>query len=387
MQSETVLRAPPALYQAYGEWDKVMRKRGYWYVGSTDRPGRLRSPHWRPERVLTVSPSGQPTLWHNECLHAGMPLLPASEKLRYRRWPKREHEPAVQCPWHRMSYGPTGNALGCGAIRLKVHQLREQHCETFPVITWRGLGFELGEETGVASDELLATLQVIEEQAGEVFDFRDYRLRYSLRSPQPACALTTLTNYADCTHLVSHRSTLEPLIDLRHYKYWPQEDPLNPRVPVVVQLFRLRESWKDTGWGKLHQRCGIPLPKYGAVWVTTRMGLMFEFYPGVIVVSQVFTPDPARWWECVLYHDFFYHVGTSRQLIRLHQQIFAETGFEDEEWCKGQTESLRRRIATGLGMKSWGYHDPNRENFGPWIEQEVLRLIEQLKAEPQPVVA
>lgn len=379
IQKNVEPRLPPQLHLEYGKyWDQVRHHYGYTYLGSAGQLGSLRAPHWSPSRVVAVSPKGEVSLWRNACTHALMRLVPASRKLHYEPWGD------VKCFVHHQTVAPTGNVIRCGAIPTRPDAIPQSRCPQFKHEVWRGLVFELGQNAQSASTEFFATLAFIEANDRGIFDFSRTTLAHSMYSYQKAGGLVTLDNYAEVRHFDRHPTTLGPLLT-REYQFAPaQGDPIKE---AVIQFMGFNEKWLDTPLGRLYQKCELALPTYGAAWVTTRMGFMLERYPGVIVVSQLFTPDPNRWWECVLYHDFYFEAGVTLEYIKQFLAAFKKTGKEDEYWCHLMTENFRSLITDGLANESYGYHDMDRENFGPWVQREALHLIERLKSEANLVTA
>lgn len=375
MQSTAIRRDPPNFVMQHGlRWRGLLEQRGYFYVGDTGHPGTLRVPSWRPSRVVAVDPDGEPTVWENGCRHHGLQLVPAYDTLVHLPW---NHE--IKCPWHAMKYGPRGEVTSPGIIRLTLDQLPEHTCPSKEILMWQGLVFELGQDPA-ARFELAGSLAYVELVAGHVFNFQDFVLKKSVRAPQvlpdgrTADAFTSTDNYLDVTHVPRHAGNLAQLVDLGSaaYTYFPEGETPDK---VVVQFMRPHRDWRMTEFGQRYSDCGMPDPPCGAAWVTTRMGLMLEYYPGVIVVSQCF-PHPERWWECTFYHDFYYHKLAGDRFIECHQDIFDQTGQEDLLWCSGATQHIRDRIEQGRGHEPWGFFDPRAENFGPWYSRQVRELLE-----------
>lgn len=378
MAISVIRRDSPNLVEQYGrQWRGVMEQHGYFYMGDTGHLGTLRVPSWRPSRVVAVDPEGNPSVWENACRHHGLQLIPSHDWLQYQSWDGK-----IKCPWHAMEYGPQGEVKTPGLARIRLVDLPERHCPTKEILVWQGLIFELGQRPSARS-ELKESLNSVSRVAGEVFDFREYRLRKSVRAPQvlpngeAADAHTSIDNYTDVTHVPRHAGNLAQLVDLSSaaYTYFPKD---KEPEKAAVQFMRPHRDWRMTQFGQRYSDCGMPEPPCGAAWVTTRMGLMLEYYPGVIVVSQCF-PHPERWWECTFYHDFYYHQLASDEFIDCHQDIFEKTGQEDLLWCSGATRHIRNLIEQGQGDRPWGFFDPRAENFGPWYSREVRQFLMNLR--------
>ncbi|TXG80640.1 MAG: hypothetical protein E6R14_08930 [Thermomicrobiales bacterium] len=352
-------RASPALHLAFGErWPALLEARGSFYLGDNSRRQTQRVNLVRPGRILAIDAAGNPMIYENACLHGGKRLITPRRGLHY-----REGE-TLQCEWHRTTYrADCGQLVRPGAMKIPIESLPERTCERSELVVWQNrLVFELGRDVIAARSSLELALRFIGEEAGDVFDFRDYRLQVSLDAPQAADMLTTLVNYLDIRHLCGHADTLGQLVDLSDYTHAG-----NPYA--VVQRMGLHPGWLDgdSEWVKKYYKSGLARElRYGAVWVMTADGLMLEWYPGVIVVSQCL-PDPGNPWRSTLHHDFYYHTKALPEFVAAHQKIFLRTGDEDESWCSEATDHLIERIADGRGDSEWGFLDPAEENYARWL--------------------
>lgn len=351
------LRGSPNLHRAFGQrWPAVLEAGGSFYLGDNSRRPSKRVNLVREKRILDITADGQATVYRNACLHGGKRLITPKLGLCF------DDREVIQCAWHQSQYR-CGQLIRPGAMKIAVERLPETECPKSEVFVWQDrLVFELGRDEGGARQTLERALRFISEVAGDVFDFRDYQLQVSLREPQAADALTTLVNYLDIRHLGGHADTLGRLVNLAGYTHAAND-------VAVVQRMGLNALWfeGDSEWVKKYYKSGLPRDlRSGAVWAMTADGFMLEWYPGVIVVSQCL-PHPDDPWCSILHHDFYYHRQASPEFIKAHQDIFLQTGQEDEAWCSEATDHLVERIAEGQGDEEWGFLDPDQENYARWL--------------------
>lgn len=356
-------RGSPELHLLFGQrWTELLEMRGAFYLGDTTRRKTQRVNRVRPTRVLAIDAAGNPQVYANVCLHGGKQLITPKSGLHF-----REGE-TIQCEWHKSTYASDcGRLIRPGVMKIPIEALPETECPKSEILVWQNrLVFELGRDVIAARSSLELALGFIAERAGDVFDFRNYQLRKSVEAPQVADALTTLVNYLDIRHLAGHADTLGRLVDIQDYTH--ESNPY-----AVIQRMGLNPTWLDgdSEWVKKYYKSGLSRDlRYGAVWVMTVDGLMLEWYPGVIVMSQCL-PSASDPWCSVLHHDFYYHERASDEFVQAHQRVFHQTGNEDEAWCGEASEHLLARIAEGYGSEEWGFLDPEQENYARWLYDHV----------------
>ena len=89
---------------------------------------------------------------------------------------------------------------------------------------------------------------------------------------------------------------------------------------------------------KWHEACLAQLkgatPKYGALWAAYFPGLTFEWYPNVLIVSNLIPRSPTRTTNVV---EFYYPeeiVAFEREFVEAQQAAYVETALEDYEICQ-----------------------------------------------------
>lgn len=358
-------RGTPKLHLEYGKHgNQVLATNGYFYIGDSRRVNSRRAPLWRSNRILSVDSRGVPVVFQNVCPHAGNRLVTPS------LMPHTITGHPIVCSWHSLSFHDDGVIKRCGHMDLHPGMLPEKSCPQSQIHLWQGLVFELGKNTKEANDRLSSSLEFVDQEARDIFDFGQYWLKHSVADPQQADALTSMVNYLDIRHLPRHPKTLAPLVDMEKYEHVGSDHG-------VIQRMGFNREWLNTELGKLYQESGLPTPKYGAAWFTSPEGFMLEWYPGVIVVSQCL-PDPQDPRRCTFYHDFYYHEGVSEAFIELHQLIFKQTGKEDHDWCQASTDHIWTLLAEGKGDKPWGFIDPLMENYARRYYEHAERLLREL---------
>ncbi len=358
-------RGTPNLYRAFAErWSALQEQDGSFYLGPA-LAATKRAPLWRPQRGLVVGDEGIQVI-RNQCLH-GMKYIinPTSNNL------PQPLESPLTCSWHHASYSHSGVLERCGAMPIQPSDLKVNVCPKFEFHEWQGIVFELGRNTNKAKERLEITLAFLEEKLGKWLRFKERVLLLSTVSCQEADFLTTLFNYLDCRHVRrGHAETLARMLDTE--KYFSVVGPDG----TIIQWMGFKESWFETPLGRYYQEMNWPRPEYGAIWVTLPDGMMIEIYfDQSVVVSQGFA-DPKDWRKCVLYHDFYYPMGTPVTFAELHRaDVFDPTGQEDEGPCSQTTANLDRAIDEGLGDEPVGFFEPIQEDRSPLFLQQVARRL------------
>lgn len=361
-------RGAPILHPLYFKhWDTVLDQVGYRYIGTTsgrDAQGSVYAPPWRPETYLHIPPYGTPTLHENACPHQGNFLVePAEDGIRRLR--PRE----LACRYHGLRLSLDGSVIDSSMLHVA-----SEHVPCVPerkLWARRGLVFELGIQVDEAIRELEAAFTLLERYVDlSVFAQPDATLGY-LQSPETASWLMTLINYLDIPHvrkIHASRESLSGLVRDGTYTHDRMGDL------AVIQCMGLNPQWWETPWGRAYHASGLPSPRYGAVWLTTRMGWMAEVYPATFASSQC-RRNRSDWKQCTLDHQFLYQPGFSTGGISHQRTVFQKTAEEDSLYCTRATDHVERRILQGKGWQPWGFFSPEGENFGNWHYASVRELL------------
>ena len=126
---------------------------------------------------------------------------------------------------------------------------------------------------------------------------------------------------------------------------------------AVVQLAQLRGA----------------TPKYGALWATYFPGLTLEWYPNVLVVSNLIPRSPEITTNVV---EFYYPEEIAhfeRDFIEAQQAAYLETALEDGQLCERMERGRRALYAQGLD-DAGPYQSPMEDamvHFHEWLRREL----------------
>jgi choline monooxygenase len=118
---------------------------------------------------------------------------------------------------------------------------------------------------------------------------------------------------------------------------------------------------------------GSDMPKYGAIWLVYYPFLMLEWYPHVLVVSNLIPRGPEA---CTNVVEFYYPEDIAlfeREFVEAEQAAYTETAVEDEDICQRMQDG--RRALFEQGLDEFGpYQSPmedGMEHFHRWIRAQL----------------
>jgi len=243
------------------------------YVGHermVPNAGDYRVLAWEDDgRVLVRNASGVELL-SNVCRHRQATLLEG-----------HGNTTNIVCPLHRWTYDLHGNLLGAP-------QFPENPCvklHSTPLREWNGLLFE-GPRDPRAD---LADLPVASD-----FDFSNYVLDRVLVDQVPCNWKTFLEVYLELYHVDPFHPGLGNFADCDNTTY-----AFGPEYSVqIVGAKKALEQPGTPAYKRWHAACLKALEgrtlKYGALWMSYFPNLMLEWYPNVLVVSQVIPQGPDK---------------------------------------------------------------------------------------------
>jgi choline monooxygenase len=128
---------------------------------------------------------------------------------------------------------------------------------------------------------------------------------------------------------------------------------------------------------KWHEACLAQLrgatPKYGALWASYFPGLTLEWYPNVLIVSNLIPRSPGLTTNVV---EFYYPeeiVNFEREFIEAQQAAYMETAIEDDDIQ--QRMDRGRRALWQAGRDDAGpYQSPMEDtmvHFHEWLRREL----------------
>ncbi|QEL64272.1 putative iron-sulfur protein [Oryzomicrobium terrae] len=319
----TRMQLAPAVSQLPVDWyfdeklfeleKKLLFDAGPGYVGHqlmVPEAGNYRSLEWADHGRMLVNNADQGTwLMSNICRHRQAIMLQGSGTL----------DSTIVCPIHRWTYDRQGELIGAPHFPqnpcLNLNKVQLQN--------WNGLLFQGPRD--VAAD--LAGMKV----AGE-FDFSGYKLdRVELHECNYNWK-TFIEVYLEDYHVAPYHPGLGNFVTCDDLT-WQFGDWYSVQKVGITSLLKegspvygrwqkaVRDYYADRG----------ETPRQGAVWLTYFPNIMVEWYPHVLVVSQLIPQDVNKTLNVV---EFYYPeeiVDFEREFIEAEQAAYMETAIEDDD--------------------------------------------------------
>ena len=307
---------------------------------------------WQQEsKALVRDRDGVVRLMSNICRHRQALMLRGRGNAR-----------RVVCPLHRWVYNLQGELEGAPYFDPKPCL----NLDARPLQSWRGLLFE-GEGRRVADD--LASFKF-----GSYFDFDRYEFHSAEVTQYSFNWKTFIEVYLEDYHVVPFHPGLGRFVDCNKLE-WQFGDRFS--VQAVGLLDDLRRPgtpiYKDWHREALASYEGAPLPDYGAIWVLYYPSLTLEWYPNVLVVSNILPAGPDA---CVNVVEFYYPKGLTDErsgFAAAQQAAYHETAVEDEEICDRMQQG--RAALAARGASEEGPYLPaledGLEHFNYWVRERL----------------
>ncbi|HXX12911.1 MAG TPA: aromatic ring-hydroxylating dioxygenase subunit alpha [Burkholderiales bacterium] len=123
------------------------------------------------------------------------------------------------------------------------------------------------------------------------------------------------------------------------------------------------------------------IPKYGTVWSCYYPNIMLEWYPSSLVISTVHPRGPEK---CINVVEYYYPEEVAlfeRELVRLHQEAYAESAGEDGEICQLMHDG--RRVLYRDGTEAHGpYQSPSEDgmvHFHEFVRRHIAPELETVR--------
>jgi len=264
----------------------------------------------------------------------------------------------IVCPVHRWTYDLKGELLG--APRFAESPCVRLH--STPLSNWNGLLFAGPRDP---RQDLAAMT------ASADFDFSGYLLE-RVDINDYACNWKTFVEvYLEVYHVDYLHAGLGNFTDCdnfhvdygEHYSVQmvsAKKGLTQPGTPVY-------RKWQDACLKQLRGKA----PKYGALWASYFPGLTFEWYPNVLIVSNLIPRSPELTTNIV---EFYYPeeiVHFEREFVEAQQAAYAETALEDDEICRRMDRGRRALWQQGLD-DAGPYQSPMEDtmvHFHEWLRR------------------
>ncbi len=269
--------------------------------------GDYHSLAWMDHAKVLVRNAGGVELLSNVCRHRQAIMLEGRGNLEN-----------IVCPLHRWTYDLKGELLG--APRFPESPCVKLH--STPLTNWRGLLFAGPRDP----HRDLAGMPT----AGD-FDFTGYVLDRVETTDYHCNWKTFIEVYLEVYHVDFFHAGLGNFTDCGNFRVDYGD---HYSVQVVTAKNGLRAPGTPV-YKRWHDACLAQLrgaaPKYGALWATYFPGLTLEWYPNVLVVSNLIPRSPELTTNVV---EFYYPeeiVHFERDFIEAQQAAYLETALEDDE--------------------------------------------------------
>ena len=267
----------------------------------------------------------------------------------------------IVCPLHRWTYGLKGELIGAPhfpedpCLHLNRWKLRE----------WNGLLFE-DKGRDIAAD--LGDLQVAKDLdfSGYVLDkIQVHECNYNWK--------TFIEVYLEDYHVGPFHPGLGQFVTCDDLAWqWGAEysvQTVGAKGALDKPGSKVYRRWHEA---LMKFRGGQP-PKQGAIWLTYYPTLMVEWYPHVLVVSNLYPQGPNKTLNVV---EFFYPeeiAAFEREFVEAQQAAYMETCIEDDEI--GERMDAGRKALFERGDNEVGpYQSPMEDgmkHFHQWYRQKM----------------
>lgn len=243
----------------------------------------------------------------------------------------------IVCPLHRWTYDLTGQLMGAP-------HFAEQPCAHLAhteLQNWRGMLFD-------SKRDIAADLQSVGLE--QEFNFDGYRLDHIEMHRCDYNWKTFIEVYLEDLHVGPFHPGLGQFVSCDNLQ-WTFGDRFS------VQTVGIHEGLKKPGtptYEKWHQQVlathNGKLPRYGAIWLTYYPNLMLEWYPNVLVVSNLIPASPQQTMNVV---EFYYPEEIAlfeREFVDAERAAYMETAVEDDEIAIRMDSGRKSLMDRGLSQ-------------------------------------
>lgn len=335
---------------------KILFEAGSNYVGHelmVPNPGDFQTLAWMDHAQMLVrngqDKCGGVELLSNVCRHRQSIMLEGRGNLQN-----------IVCPLHRWTYDLKGELLGAP-------RFPESPClklQSTPLTNWHGLLFAGPRD---------ARKDLADFGCSEDFDFSGYVLDRIDIADYATNWKTFVEVYLEVYHVDFLHAGLGNFADCDNFRVEYGERS-------SVQVVGAKKGYSAPGtpvYRKWHEACLQQLdgrtPKHGALWATYFPGLTLEWYPNVLVVSNLVPRSPELTTNIV---EFYYPeeiVHFERGFIEAQQAAYAETALEDDEICR-RIDRGRRALWRAGRDDAGPYQSPMEDtmvHFHEWLRREL----------------
>ena len=303
----------------------------------------------RRDEWMLVRNAGGVELLSNVCRHRQALMLDG-----------RGQAENIVCPVHRWTYNLHGELLGAPRFPdSPCLRLRSQ-----PLFRWNGLLF-------AGPREPRRDLERISTMAD--WDFSGYALDSVRVDEYRVNWKTFMETYLEVYHVDFFHPGLGNFADCDRFSV-DYGDEYSVQIVAAKAAFGragtpVYQRWHDACLEQLRGR----EPKHGALWMTYYPGLMLEWYPNVLIVSQLIPRSATHTTNIV---EFYYPeeiVLFEREFVEAQQAAYAETAMEDNEICERLDRGRRALYEQGID-DAGPYQSPMEDaevHFHEWLRSRL----------------
>jgi phenylpropionate dioxygenase-like ring-hydroxylating dioxygenase large terminal subunit len=337
----------------FAEEQRLLFDAGAHYVGHelmVPKVGDYHTLAWMDHAKVLVRNAGGMELLSNVCRHRQSIMLEGRGNAR-----------SIVCPVHRWTYDLDGALLGAP-------HFPESPCVKLaatPLKRWNGLLFAGPADPATA----LAGMDTTD------WDFSGYVLDRVMVDEYDINWKTFIEVYLEVYHVDPFHPGLGNFADCNNFRVDYGEDWSVQVVQAKAAFGRpgtpVYRKWHDVCLRQLQGRT----PRQGALWMTYFPGLMMEWYPNVLVVSQLIPRSPTRTTNVV---EFYYPEEIAlfeREFVQAQQAAYVETALEDNEICRRMDRGRHALRTQGLD-DAGPYQSPMEDtmvHFHEWLRRKLDR--------------
>ena len=304
---------------------------------------------WMDHAKMLVRNSTGVELLSNVCRHRQAIMLEG-----------RGNADNIVCPLHRWTYDLKGELLGAPHFPqspcVKLHST--------PLTNWNGLLFAGPRDPR----KDLARVSTMAD-----WDFSGYVLESVRIDEYDINWKTFIETYLEVYHVNPFHPGLGNFTDVGNFTVDYGDE-------YSVQIVSAKAGLQQPGtpvYRRWHEECLKQLagrePKHGALWASYFPGLTFEWYPNVLIVSNLIPRSPTRTTNVV---EFYYPEEIAyfeREFVEAQQAAYVETALEDKEICERLDRGRRALYEQGLD-DAGPYQSPMEDaevHFHEWVHRKL----------------
>lgn len=340
--------------EIFAQEKKLLFDAGPNYVGHelmVPNVGDYQTLKWKDDGQVLVRNARGVELLSNVCRHRQAIMLQG-----------KGNAANIVCPFHRWTYDMQGTLLGAP-------HFAENPCvklRSTPLKNWNGMLFAGARDP--SRDLARLSLACDFDFSGYVFDrvmVDDYACNWK----------TFIEVYLEVYHVEPYHPGLSGFTNCGDFNVEYGEE-------FSLQIVPAKAGLRNPGtpvYRRWHEACLRDLegsePKHGALWGTYFPGLMLEWYPHVLVVSQVIPRGPQLTTNVV---EFYYPEAIAlfeREFVEAEQAAYIETALEDGELCTRIDRGRKALWQQGLD-DAGPYQSPMEDamvHFHEWLRSRLGR--------------